>query len=92
MEPSARCTAIDRSAREVVTASGRRYPYDALVLATGIVLALVVQIINVVVFTYGKGSAVLHMVDEFIEAVQSLSLGQVSRALYEVGGQYRRSM
>ena len=28
----------------------------ALVLATGIVLALVVQIINVVVFTYGKGS------------------------------------
>ena len=25
-------------------------------LATGIVLALVVQIINVVVFTYGKGS------------------------------------
>lgn len=28
----------------------------ALVLATGIVLVLVVQVINVVVFTYGKGS------------------------------------
>jgi NADPH-dependent 2,4-dienoyl-CoA reductase/sulfur reductase-like enzyme len=30
----ARCTAIDRAAREVVTASGR-LPYDALVIATG---------------------------------------------------------
>jgi len=27
-----------------------------------------------------------------MEAVQALSLGQISRALYEVGGQYRRSM
>jgi len=32
---TALCTAIDRTAREVVTASGRRYAYDALVLATG---------------------------------------------------------
>jgi 3-phenylpropionate/trans-cinnamate dioxygenase ferredoxin reductase subunit len=32
------CTAIDRSAREVITASGRRFPYDALVLATGSVV------------------------------------------------------
>ena len=30
----ARCTAIDRAAREVVTATGR-LPYDALVIATG---------------------------------------------------------
>jgi NADPH-dependent 2,4-dienoyl-CoA reductase/sulfur reductase-like enzyme len=30
-----RCAAIDRTAREVVTASGRRLPYDALVIATG---------------------------------------------------------
>ena len=30
-----RATAIDRAAREVLTASGRRYPYDALVIATG---------------------------------------------------------
>jgi len=35
VELLARCTAIDRAARQVVTASGRRYPYDALVLATG---------------------------------------------------------
>jgi len=35
LEQRATCTAIDRSAREAVTASGRRYPYDALVLATG---------------------------------------------------------
>src|SRR5262245_62316340 len=35
LELLAHCTAIDRAAREVVTASGRRYPYDALVLATG---------------------------------------------------------
>jgi 3-phenylpropionate/trans-cinnamate dioxygenase ferredoxin reductase component len=31
----ARCTAIDRAARHVVTASGRNYPYDSLVIATG---------------------------------------------------------
>ncbi len=30
-----RCAAIDRAAREVVTAAGRRLPYDALVIATG---------------------------------------------------------
>ena len=30
-----RCAAIDRKAREVVTATGRRLPYDALVIATG---------------------------------------------------------
>jgi 3-phenylpropionate/trans-cinnamate dioxygenase ferredoxin reductase subunit len=29
------CTAIDRAAREVITASGRHYPYDSLVIATG---------------------------------------------------------
>jgi NADPH-dependent 2,4-dienoyl-CoA reductase/sulfur reductase-like enzyme len=33
-KPGARCTAIDRAAREVVTAQGR-LPYDALVIATG---------------------------------------------------------
>ena len=35
LELLAHCTAIDRAAREVLTASGRRYPYDSLVLATG---------------------------------------------------------
>ena len=30
-----RCAAIDRTARAVVTAAGRRLPYDALVIATG---------------------------------------------------------
>jgi NADPH-dependent 2,4-dienoyl-CoA reductase/sulfur reductase-like enzyme len=34
VKTSARCTAIDRSAREIVTASGH-LPYDALVVATG---------------------------------------------------------
>src|SRR5216683_7780249 len=33
-----RCTAIDRAAGEVVTASGRRFPYAALVIATGSVV------------------------------------------------------
>jgi 3-phenylpropionate/trans-cinnamate dioxygenase ferredoxin reductase component len=33
-----RCTAIDRAARMVVTAAGRRLPYDALVVATGSVV------------------------------------------------------
>ncbi|HVM99155.1 MAG TPA: FAD-dependent oxidoreductase [Caulobacteraceae bacterium] len=33
-----RCVAIDRDARAVLTASGRRYAYDALVLATGSVV------------------------------------------------------
>src|SRR5580700_7097472 len=33
-----RCTAIDRANQEVVTASGRRFPYDALVIATGSVV------------------------------------------------------
>jgi len=31
----ATCTAIDRAARQIATAGGRRLPYDALVLATG---------------------------------------------------------
>src|SRR5262245_9162656 len=35
LECSARCTAIDRDAREVVLADGRRLSYDAVVLATG---------------------------------------------------------
>ncbi len=35
LEQTALCTAIDRAAHMVTTASGRRYPYDALVLATG---------------------------------------------------------
>ena len=34
LQRSARCTAIDRAAREVVTTAGR-LPYDALVIATG---------------------------------------------------------
>jgi 3-phenylpropionate/trans-cinnamate dioxygenase ferredoxin reductase component len=33
-----RCVAIDRAVREVVTALGRRLPYDALVIATGSVV------------------------------------------------------
>lgn len=37
VEFGARCTAIDRAAKAAVTAS-RRYPYDALVLATGSVV------------------------------------------------------
>jgi 3-phenylpropionate/trans-cinnamate dioxygenase ferredoxin reductase component len=33
-----RCVALDRAARHVVTASGARFPYDALVIATGSVV------------------------------------------------------
>ena len=35
LERTAVVSAIDRAAREVIAADGRRYPYDALVLATG---------------------------------------------------------
>src|SRR5579864_2224861 len=35
LESTAVVTAVDRAARQVITADGRRYPYDALVLATG---------------------------------------------------------
>jgi len=35
LEKNAACVAIDRSQREVATRSGRRFPYDALVIATG---------------------------------------------------------
>jgi NADPH-dependent 2,4-dienoyl-CoA reductase/sulfur reductase-like enzyme len=35
LECDTRCTAIDRAAREVITVSGRRLAYDALVIATG---------------------------------------------------------
>ena len=35
LERAAVVSAIDRAAREVIAADGRRYPYDALVLATG---------------------------------------------------------
>ena len=38
LETEANCTAIDRAAHEVVTASGRRHAYDALVIATGSVV------------------------------------------------------
>jgi len=38
LQQLASCTAINRAAHEVLTASGRRYPYDALVLATGCVV------------------------------------------------------
>jgi 3-phenylpropionate/trans-cinnamate dioxygenase ferredoxin reductase subunit len=35
LERTAVVTSVDRAAREVTAADGRRYPYDALVLATG---------------------------------------------------------
>ncbi len=38
LECDTRCAAIDRDAREVITLSGTRFPYDALVLATGSVM------------------------------------------------------
>jgi 3-phenylpropionate/trans-cinnamate dioxygenase ferredoxin reductase component len=38
LEYDTRCTAIDRAAQEIVTASGRRLAYDALVIATGSVV------------------------------------------------------
>jgi 3-phenylpropionate/trans-cinnamate dioxygenase ferredoxin reductase subunit len=38
LECDTRCTAIDRAAGEVITASGRRFPYMALVIATGSVV------------------------------------------------------
>lgn len=44
LERTAPVTAIDRAAGEVVTASGRRYRYDALVLATGSVVRALPQL------------------------------------------------
>jgi len=38
LECDTRCTAIDPVAQEIVTASGRRFAYDALVIATGSVV------------------------------------------------------
>jgi NADPH-dependent 2,4-dienoyl-CoA reductase/sulfur reductase-like enzyme len=38
LQLATQCTAIDRNARELVTASGRRLPYDAMVIATGSVV------------------------------------------------------
>jgi 3-phenylpropionate/trans-cinnamate dioxygenase ferredoxin reductase subunit len=38
LECDTRCTAIDRAAGEVITTSGRRFPYTALVIATGSVV------------------------------------------------------
>jgi NADPH-dependent 2,4-dienoyl-CoA reductase/sulfur reductase-like enzyme len=38
LECDTRCTAIDRAAQDVITASGRRLAYDALVIATGSVV------------------------------------------------------
>jgi 3-phenylpropionate/trans-cinnamate dioxygenase ferredoxin reductase subunit len=38
LECGTRCAAIDRAAQEIVTASGRRFAYDALVIATGSVV------------------------------------------------------
>jgi NADPH-dependent 2,4-dienoyl-CoA reductase/sulfur reductase-like enzyme len=35
LELDTQCVAIDRASRAVVAASGRRFPYDALVIATG---------------------------------------------------------
>jgi 3-phenylpropionate/trans-cinnamate dioxygenase ferredoxin reductase subunit len=38
LECDTRCTAIGRAAQEIITASGRRWSYDALVIATGSVV------------------------------------------------------
>jgi NADPH-dependent 2,4-dienoyl-CoA reductase/sulfur reductase-like enzyme len=38
LECDTRCTAVDRAVQEIITASGRRLGYDALVIATGSVV------------------------------------------------------
>ncbi len=44
LERTAVVTAIDRAAREVTAADGRRYPYDTLVLATGSLVRELLQL------------------------------------------------
>ena len=78
LEPAAVVTTIDRAAREVTAADGRRYPYDALVLATGSLVRELPQL--------PVGSARVHYLRTEADArALAAALGQ-SKNLVVVGG------
>ncbi len=78
LECKTRCTAIDRAASEIVTASGRRLRYDALVIATG---SLVRQIP-----TLPLGAARVHYLRTEAQARALGSALKNARHLCVVGG------
>jgi len=47
---------------------------------------------NEVSLRNSQGELLGNIFEELLRTVRSCSLGEISKALYEVGGQYRRSM
>jgi NADPH-dependent 2,4-dienoyl-CoA reductase/sulfur reductase-like enzyme len=77
LKTGARCTAIDRAGHAVVTQSGERIPYDALVLATGS--------INRVLPLFPAGQPGIHYLRTESEALALRGELARSRALLVVG-------
>jgi len=78
LERQACATAIDRAARQVVTASGQRYFYDALVLATGSLVRELPQ--------FPVGMAYVHYLRTEADARALKSSLQPDKHLVLVGG------
>jgi len=75
LELATRCTAIDRAAREAVTATGRRLRYDTMVIATGSVVRQIAMLpLGAPRVHYLRTEAQAHALARELRAAQHLAV------------------